>query len=110
MWDAARGCMQEALQITFRDVPSSPSIEKRIRDRAAKLERFADRITSCRVVVGTPHRHQRKGYAYDVRIDLTLPGQEIVVNREATDSDLYVAIREAFEAVGRQIEHRIHRD
>ena len=35
----------------------------------------------CRVIVEAPHRHHRKGKAYEVRIDLTVPGGELVINR-----------------------------
>jgi ribosome-associated translation inhibitor RaiA len=74
--------MQVPLQITFHDIDPSEAIEARIQERAAKLEEFCDRITSCRVVVEAPHRRNHKGRLYSVRIDLTLPGAEIVVNRE----------------------------
>jgi ribosomal subunit interface protein len=106
--------MIEPLRITFRDVPSSPALEATIRERAAKLERFRDRITSCHVVLETPHRHKRRGYSHSVRVDLSVPGQDIVVSREAASGrsrgDLYAAIRDAFDAVDRQLEHRARRD
>jgi len=95
--------MNQRLQITFRDVPPSAAVEEKIRARAAKLERFGKPITGCRVVIEAPHRHHHKGFGYNVRIDLTLPGQEIVVNREP-QSDLYAAVRDAFDAATRQLE------
>jgi cold shock CspA family protein len=58
---------------------------------------------SCRVVVEAPVRHHRKGGPYKVRIDLTVPGDELVINRQA-DEDLYVAIRDAFHAARRRLE------
>src|SRR5688572_14654991 len=100
------------LQITFRDIEPSPAIESRIRERADRLEKSGARITSCHVVVSEPHRHHRKGDAINVRIDLKVPGQEIVVNREpaaSTDhADVYVAIRDAFNAARRQLEDTVH--
>lgn len=96
------------LQITFRDIPPSEAIEAKIRERAAKLDRFGERIMGCHVVVEAPHRHQKKGFLYNVSIDLTLPGREIVVNREpsarTSHQDVYVAIRDAFNAAARQLE------
>ena len=100
--------MKLELQVTFRDVEPSRGIEQAIRDKAAKLDQFYDRITSCRVVVAAPHRHHHKGRLYNVRIDLTVPGGELVVNRDnshaAAHHDVNVAIRDAFDAARRQIQ------
>lgn len=109
--------MQIPVQITFRDIPGSAAVEDNIREHAAKLERFFDRVTRCRVVVEAPHRHHHQGKLYHVRVDLTVPGSELVVNREPHEhhahEDVYVAIRDAFLAAGRQLEefarkHRHH--
>lgn len=98
--------MQTPLQISFRGMDPSPAVEARIRDKAARLERLHDRITSCHVVVQAPHRHQHQGNLYEVRIQLRIPGQhELVVNREGrldpAHEDVYVAIRDAFQAAER---------
>lgn len=98
--------MNLPLQITYRDVTPSPALESVIRERAAKLDHFAQRITSCRVVVEAPHRHSNKA-DFHVRIDITVPGaEEIVVSREPSSSaaDPYVAVREAFDAATRQLQ------
>jgi ribosomal subunit interface protein len=105
--------METPLQISFRDMDPSPSIEARIREKAAKLERFFDRITSCRVVVEARNRHQRSGRLYIVRIDLRVPGAELVAGhgrpRDHAHEDVYVAIRDAFDAAGRQLEDHARR-
>lgn len=104
--------MQTPLQITIRDVEHSEALEARIRDKAAKLEEFFDRIVSCRVVVEMPHKHHHQGKHFNVRIDIGVPGNEIVVNRDH-DEDVYVALRDAFDAAKRQIEdysRKIHGD
>src|SRR3990170_3518334 len=95
--------MQLPLQVTLRDISPSEAIEAYIRERATKLDGFYDRIMSCRVAVEAPVRHHRKGGPFKVRIDLTVPGAELVVNRQA-DDDLYVAIRDAFDAARRKLE------
>ena len=74
--------MKIPLQITFRDMAPSPAIEDNIREKAAKLDELHDGIMGCRVTVEAPHRHHHKGKAYVVRIDLTVPGGELVINRE----------------------------
>ncbi len=105
--------MKLPLQITFRDMPSSEAVETRIREKAAKLDEFYDRIMSCRVVVEAPHRRHHQGKLYHVRIDLTVPEGEIVASREPHDrhshEDVYVAIRDAFDAARRQLEDHARR-
>ena len=95
------------LQVSFQELPSSAAVKTRIEERVEKLERFHDRITGCRVVISTPHRHQRKGNHFDVRVDLSLPGRELVVHRDTAGAqdhdDIYIAVRDAFDAMQRQL-------
>lgn len=91
------------VQITIRDIPISPALETTIRKRAEKLNRYYDRITSCRIVIELPQKHKHQGKIYNVRIDLTVPGKELVVTKKQ-DQDIYIAIREAFQAIERQLE------
>lgn len=100
--------MELPLQVTLRDISPSAAVEGYIRERATKLDAFYERIMSCRVVVEAPVRHHRKGGPFKVRIDLTVPGDELVVNRQV-DGDLYVAIREAFDAARRRLEDYVRR-
>ncbi len=99
--------MKQPLQITYRNVEPSPAIEADIRDRAAKLERYSEDIIGCRVVVESPHGSHNKGNHYRVLVDLTIPGEELVAGRYPTEhdehEDLYVAIRDAFNAVTREL-------
>ncbi len=99
--------MQIPLQITFHDLPPSDAIEAQIRQKVEKLNRFYDRIISCRVVVEAPHRHHHQGNIYHVRIDLTVPQGELLINRNSSQNhaheDLYVAIRDAFAAAQRRL-------
>jgi ribosomal subunit interface protein len=73
-----------------------------LRKRATKLERHFDRITSCRIAVERPSNHHNEGGPYRVRLDITVPGSELVANKEA--EDLNIAIRDAFDAAERQVE------
>ncbi|MEX2481500.1 MAG: HPF/RaiA family ribosome-associated protein [Gammaproteobacteria bacterium] len=100
--------MQSALQIAFRGMEPSPAIEAKIRERVARLEPLCGDITSCRVVVENPHHHQHQGTLFHVRIDLRVPGAELVSSRSPdahhAHEDAYVALRDAFDAIRRQIE------
>lgn len=95
--------MQSPLQITMRDIPHSDALEDHIRQKAVKLETLYPHLMGCRVVVEIPHKHKHQGRQFNVRLDITVPGSELVVNREA-DGDVYVALRDAFDAAKRQIE------
>jgi ribosomal subunit interface protein len=105
--------MQLPLQITFRGFDSSESITDRITQKVQKLEQRCGRITSCRVVLDAPHQHHHKGKTFRVSIELSLPGAEITVNRDGgqdhAHEDVYVAIRDAFDAASRQLQTTISR-
>ena len=100
--------MMIPLQISFRHMKPSAALETRIREEAEKLELFHDHIMSCRVVVEAPHRHQQKGNLFHIRLDLKTPGKELVVTKEHHDNhaheDIYVVVRDAFNAMQRQLE------
>jgi cold shock CspA family protein/ribosome-associated translation inhibitor RaiA len=100
--------MQLPVQVTFRYMEPSAAIERRVRERADELDQFYDRIMGCRVVVEAPHRRHQQGKLYHVRIDLTVPGGELAVTRAPgqhhAHEDVYVAIRDSFDAARRQLE------
>lgn len=91
------------VQITIRDIPSSLALETNIRKHADKLHRFYSRITSCRIVVDLPQKHKHQGKLFNVKIDITVPGKEFVTTKKV-DQDVYVAVRDAFNAIARQLE------
>jgi len=95
--------MKLPLQITVRDIPQSDALEAAIREKAEKLDLFYPHIMGCRVVVEMPAKHKHKGKEFTVRIDLTVPGSEIVINRDH-HVDVYVALRDAFDVAKRQLE------
>jgi len=106
--------MQLPLQITFRNLDASPTVEAKVRERAEELERFHPGIISCRVVIEPATRRQHQGGLYHIRVDLKVPGKEIVVKRDPSEhhahEDIYVAVRDAFDATRRQLEdHARHR-
>ena len=91
------------VQITVRDIPISPALETTIRKHADKLKQYNNRITSCRVVIEIPQKHKHQGKLFNVRIDLTIPRKELVATHKY-DQDVYIAIRDAFDAIIRQLE------
>jgi ribosomal subunit interface protein len=99
--------MEIPLRITVRNMARSEALDARIRDKVAGLERFHSRITSCRVSAGESHKHHQQGRQFEVTIDIRTPGHgEIVVSRQH-DEDIYVALRDAFDAAVRQLEDAV---
>ncbi len=82
--------MELPLQITARDFTLSPGIEAEIRKHVDRIDAYYNRIMRCRVVIEAPVGHHRRGGPFNVRLGLTLPRGELVVNRQA-DEDLLVA-------------------
>ena len=96
--------MEIPLQVTFRGVSRSEALQARIRDSVAKLEQIHPRLISCRVTVEQGPRHSRHGHQFGVGIDVRGPGHEEVVSTLHRHEDVYVALRDAFDAVGRQLD------
>lgn len=116
--------MINPVQVTFRNMPHSDSVEALIREKVANLDRYYNHIVGCRVMVELPHRHHLNGPHHHIRIDLTVPGGEIVIKREPTlrprqrdeeirtkctevetpHKHLKVAVREAFESARRRLQ------
>jgi ribosome-associated translation inhibitor RaiA len=129
--DYRRTFMRLPVQITWRDMAPSTAVGEKIREEAAKLEEFYDRIMNSRVTIEIPRRYQNGKYQFHIRIDLTVPGAEIVVNHEPTlhsslqrmdgeehakgqelsgpHKDVYVAIRDAFKVARRKLQEYSHR-
>ena len=108
--------MEVPIQLSMRDVPEErqEQIEDRVRQRASKLERFCDRIVSCRVAIDRPHKFETSGSPYRVRIELTVPpGHDLVVRKEPGDHDLHTElltiVNGAFEAAERQLKELVDR-
>jgi ribosomal subunit interface protein len=102
--------MQTPLRITFRHMEPSPAVEARVREHVAHLERFYERITGCHIIIEAPPAHRRHGAPFDVTVDLTIPGREVAVRTGRTEreahADVYVAIRDAFDSIKRQLHAR----
>lgn len=123
--------MINPVQITFRNIEASEGLERTIRERAADLDTYHPRIIGCRVLVDVPHRHREHGRHVKVRIELSIPGEDVVVDHEPTlyptlkdlDEEVFrkandvaavhkyaeVAIHEAFDAARRQLQDTIRR-
>lgn len=100
--------MHNPIEIALRGVPSSGEVERQIAEEAQQLMNHYDRVRSCRVLAEVQQGEQRQGAQFAVQLVITLPGTEIVVNREHRD-DVLIAVREAFAAAGSQIMDHMRR-
>ncbi len=100
--------MRVPLEITSRNVDLTDDLNELIREKAKKLDAVFENIISCRVMIDMPHRSQQSGSAYNVRIEMTIPGGELVVKREP-HADLFVAISKTFEIASRQLKEHASR-
>lgn len=108
--------MRIPAQITFRHMSRSETLLSKIEERVNHLERFCDTIISCRVVVELTNHKHNQGNLFQVRVDVKLPGKELVTSRNPGQNhaheDPYVAVRDSFDALERQLDHylRSHRN
>ncbi|AFY95733.1 HPF/RaiA family ribosome-associated protein [Chamaesiphon minutus] len=99
--------MRSNTQIFWQNLSPSDAIEVKIRKQIAKLEKLSEHLSDCRVIIEVPHRHHHQGNIYHVQINLTVPGSQLIVNRQPSaqqsHEDLDIAIRDAFESAERQL-------
>ncbi len=117
--------MTMPVHVTFRDLAQNDVLEALIRERAETLPHTYNRLLHCRVLVEVPHRHHRAGNRYRVRIELSVPGDTIVVSHypsldpavrqtgatptkaaelDAGDRDAAIVLREAFDIARRRLQ------
>ena len=105
-------------------MPPSPAVATRVEAEAQKLQRYFERIKHCHVVIIAPHHHHRHGQCYSIHVEIAVPRGMLVISHEpashlqhsalkrlgkhteleAPHKDIYVVIREAFDAARRRLE------
>jgi ribosomal subunit interface protein len=94
------------IQLTFRDFLVSDSVRAHVENRASKLQERREKLIALKVALEAPHHHHHHGHTYRVRLELIVPGGEIVVaSRDGAEghTDLHVAIDDAFAAAERRL-------
>ena len=100
--------MHHPVEIALRGIPPSSALEHYIGEEARKLDGVCDRIVNCQAVAEALQREKQQGAQFAVRLIITLPGTEVVVNREHGD-DVYIAVRDAFAAGRLQLQDYMRR-
>lgn len=99
--------METPVEIIWHNMTPARHVEKRVRQRVARLEKFFGRIIGCHVVVEASHQRHRQGNQYEVRLEVTVPGGLLTVDRRPGDDkahfDVLVAVRDAFDSMERQL-------
>jgi ribosomal subunit interface protein len=99
--------MTNEFQVVFHNIDQTNAIADAVQKRIQKLERYCDQIITGRVVLDSPHNNHHKGKVYSVGLEIHTPQKEVRVNQDQHDNhaheDLYVAIRDAFNAAERQL-------
>lgn len=123
--------MNAPIQITYRNMQPSAAVTARVRAEVAKLDHYYNHIINCRVLIEVPHRHHLWGDRFHIRVELGVPGNDIVVRHEPSDrghqadlgtgraakrtetaaphKDIYVEIRDVFDVVRRRLEDHARR-
>ncbi|MEI9900942.1 MAG: HPF/RaiA family ribosome-associated protein [Hyphomicrobium sp.] len=102
--------MERPLQIAFKNVDSSVSLEALIRERVERLQRFYPHITGARVVVEIPHRSAEGAKPpLGIAVEIDIPGRGPVIakgeeERRAVKGDHSPIVNRVFEAAERQLE------
>jgi hypothetical protein len=100
--------MRSSVEIVLRGIPDSDELELFIGEEARKLEQICAGILTCRVIAEALRRPNQQGVQLAVGLAITLPGAEIVVNREHA-KDVRMALRDAFKAAGLQLQDHARR-
>jgi ribosomal subunit interface protein len=107
--------MQVQPQISYRHTEPSDALNALITTKTQDLERFCERITGCHILIDRESHHHRKGKGahFRVRVELTVPGEVLVVGRDpelkASHEDAFAAVNEAFHAMRRQLQDYVGR-
>ena len=99
--------MQKPVEIKAHGLTLTDDQAAGIREKAEKLEKFYERITRVRVTLEGPGAHHRAG-SHKARVDVTVPGSEIIINRKS-GKDALEALHEAFHAAGRCLEDHVRK-
>jgi ribosome-associated translation inhibitor RaiA len=94
-------------QVTFRGITPSPTIVAVVWKRARKLGEVSPQLEGCHVVIEASSHGSQRRVSYRVAVHLTGGmSAETRTTRQAESDNLYVAMRDAFDAVRRQLATR----
>jgi DTW domain-containing protein YfiP len=94
-------------QVTFRGIAPSPLVVDVVWKRARKLSEVAPRLEGCHVVIEACSHGSHRRISYRASVHLTGgTSAKTRTIRQAESDNLYVALRDAFDAARRQLAAR----
>ncbi len=91
------------VDVVFRNMQRSDAIDARIRAQAQALVSFDPRLQHCRAVVDLPHRHQKHGDRFRLRIELKVPRSKGLLIEHGPVADVHQGVHDAFEIARRRL-------
>ena len=101
------GTVRSPIILTFHHIDRYGAVEERARKLGHHLARLNERITHCHITLQGPDDPDGGGAQYLVKIDLMVPGAQILADSLHVDGaghqDIYLALRDAFNNAKRQL-------
>jgi ribosomal subunit interface protein len=95
--------MDRPLELVFRNMKPSQELKALVHERAERLEHFYQHIVGCRVTIELENHTHRSGNIPSVRIDVQVPGCDLVVNQHSRGGDALTSVHNAFDAAANQL-------
>jgi hypothetical protein len=95
--------MKLPVYVEFRGMEHSDAIATVAQAYAHKLESAVPNTIACHIGIDLERPPKQQEHLYGVRIDLTIPGHELMVSRVQRE-DVEVAMRDAFSTMHSQLE------
>lgn len=96
------------LQITFRNMDHSTTVEALAEQKTAGLERFSGRVTGCHLTVeAVQHPPGTAASRFQATLSASMPGSTLVVSHggqgHEAEEDCLAAVRHVFDSVRRAV-------
>lgn len=103
--------MAAEMDVAFRGMEASEAVRAELEKRVERLNNHNPDVRRVSVVIEQAHRSQSQGNPFSVSLEVKIPGvNDVYVSHDPGGAeereDLYIAIRDAFEAAERQLEKR----
>ena len=108
-----QAAMTIPVSVTFRGMDASEALRTKIEARARRLDRFAEDILACYVVVSASERKHHQGNRYNVRASVSLRDRTLEAGHtptpDSSHADAYLAVTHTFDTLRRRIEDHVRR-
>ena len=100
--------MVAPLDIVWKNIDKSETIEQTVRARADELERLCPRIVALHVFIEEPRRREWRGDLLSIRIRIGVPDDYLTVDHNLhtpqRHEEMSIAVAAAFDAARRRVE------